>query len=158
MRYFSNAFSLNMLSADTFARTTIEVFDFDRLHEDCHGDNNSTCEFCHDCTPIMYAKAFLKQNHISCIGHEDTASILSALLGTPIPFNRQTVTLAPGDRLLVAQYVGPRLLEGTKALPLGARIKFLVVSLFSKQQLELEARHILGKSKSFKVVEILNAD
>lgn len=39
MRYFSNAFSLNMLSADTFARTTIEVFDFDRLHEDCHGDN-----------------------------------------------------------------------------------------------------------------------
>lgn len=158
MRYFSNAFSLNMLSEDTFARTTIEVFDFDRLHEDCHGDNNSTCEFCHDCTPIAYAKSFLKHNHISCIGHEDTVNILSALLGTTVPFNRQTVMLVPGDELLVAQYVGPRLPEGTKVLPEGARIKFLLVSLFSNEQLELEARHILGKSKSFKVIEILNAD
>ncbi len=153
MHYFSHFFSLNMLSADTFARTTIEVFDFDRLREDCHGDNNSTCEFCHDCTPLMYAKLFLKESYISCVGHEDTANILSTLLETPIPFSRREIFLAPNDELLVAQYIGPRL-PGSKF----ARIKFQKVSIFSKQQLELEARHILRASKSFKVIEILNAD
>jgi hypothetical protein len=155
MRYFSNSFSLNMLSAETFARTTIEVFDFDRLREDCHGPggNNRVCEFCYDCTPIMYAKLFLKENHISCIGHEDTANILSDLLGIPVPFSRREIRLVPGDELLYTQYVGPRL-PGSEF----ARIKFQKISIFSKEQLELEARHILGTSKGFKVIEILNAD
>lgn len=158
MRYFSNAFSLNMLSPETFARAQIEVFDFDRLREACHGENDRVCEFCYDCTPIMYAKLFLKEDHISCIGHEDTASILSAMLDIPIPFNRQSILLVPGDELLVAQYSGPRLPEGTKTLPEGAKIKFQQVRLFTKAQLEIEARHILELNKSFRVVEILNAD
>ena len=35
----------------------------------------------------------------SIVGHEPTAALLSAVLGRPIPFNRETVTLDSGDLL-----------------------------------------------------------
>lgn len=63
-------------------------------------------------------------NFVSIVGHENTAKMLSALLGAEVAFNRQTVTLAPGDGLLVAQYVGPRLPEGATELPIGARVEW----------------------------------
>lgn len=65
----------------------------------------------------------------SAVGHADTAAIVSDQLGVEVPCNRRTVTLGSGDRLLVGQYSGPRLEEGTSTLPEGATIKWLMVSI-----------------------------
>lgn len=64
----------------------------------------------------------------SCVGHADIASVLSKLIGFDVPINRVSVSLKPGDNLVVGQYVGPRLPEGCKELPEGARIEWYVVS------------------------------
>jgi hypothetical protein len=63
----------------------------------------------------------------SCIGHADIATVLSRLIGFDIPVNRVSVSLKPGDVLVVGQYVGPRLPEGCSILPEGARIEWYVV-------------------------------
>lgn len=67
---------------------------------------------------------------ISVVGHADVAEIISAQLGVgvEIPVNRVSVSLRPGDTLVVGQYVGPRLPEGCKELPEGARIEWYMVS------------------------------
>jgi hypothetical protein len=54
--------------------------------------------------------------------------VLSGLIGFEVPINRVSVSLKPGDILVVGQYIGPRLPEGCKALPDGARIEWYVVS------------------------------
>ena len=59
----------------------------------------------------------------SVVGHQTTADILG------IPCNRVTVNLEVGDELLVAQYVGPRLPEGTTVLPEGATFEFYLVTI-----------------------------
>lgn len=64
----------------------------------------------------------------SCIGHADTAAVVSGLVGKTLPAERSTVKLTKGDDLLVAQYSGPRLEEGTTTLPEGATIKWLMVT------------------------------
>ncbi len=66
---------------------------------------------------------------ISCIGHPDTAAVVSAELGRDIPVNRTSVYLRPGDALYVAQLVGGRLPEGATKLPEGFTIKYLKVSI-----------------------------
>jgi hypothetical protein len=63
----------------------------------------------------------------SCVGHADTALLLSALLRTEIPLRRVSTSLQQGDELLVAQYNGPRLPEGATSLPDGARIRWMLV-------------------------------
>ena len=63
----------------------------------------------------------------SCIGHADIAAVLSGLIGFDVPVNRVSVSLKPGDVLVVGQYVGPRLPEGCKELPDGARIEWYIV-------------------------------
>lgn len=64
----------------------------------------------------------------SCVGHADIAAILSGLIGFEVPVNRVSVSLKPGDKLVVGQYVGPRLPEGCKEIPAGSRIEWYVVS------------------------------
>lgn len=59
----------------------------------------------------------------SVIGHEDIANI------TGLPFNRESITLVPGDILLVAQVVGGRLPEGTTKLPEGKRMEYRCVEI-----------------------------
>lgn len=60
----------------------------------------------------------------SAVGHADTAAVLSAILGVPVPVARVTLpTSAEGD-VVVAQYSGSRLPEGATALPPGARLDF----------------------------------
>lgn len=49
---------------------------------------------------------------VSGVGHADTAAVFSSELGLPVECNRMSVTLQPGDRVLVGQYTGPRLPEG----------------------------------------------
>ena len=96
-----NAFSLNMVSGD-FSMSAHEV-----------------------------GVEFVKQQElVSCVGHQETCNVLSALLGREIKFNRATVALKPGDKCLVAQYVGPRLAEGTTVLPEGATISFKLVEIY----------------------------
>lgn len=65
----------------------------------------------------------------SCIGHIDTAAVVSDVLGRKIDANRTNVTLKKGDSMIIAQYVGPRLAEGTTKLPKGAKIEFLFVKV-----------------------------
>lgn len=60
----------------------------------------------------------------SCIGHADTALLVSSLLKEEFPMNRCSTVLEPGDSLLIAQYNGPRLPEGATVLPEGAKIRW----------------------------------
>lgn len=68
-------------------------------------------------------------NGISALGHADTATVVSDILGVEVPCNRMTVTLRPGDRAIVAQYIGPRLMEGATELPANAYIKWVMIEI-----------------------------
>lgn len=65
----------------------------------------------------------------SCVGHADTAALVSALLGTEVPMARVSTSLRPGDKLLIAQYNGPRLPEGATSLPEGASLRWILAAL-----------------------------
>ena len=64
----------------------------------------------------------------SVVGHADTAAVMSAELGFPVGFNRETYKMGGRDWLIVGQYTGPRLPEGATALPPGATIQWWLVS------------------------------
>ena len=49
---------------------------------------------------------------ISAIGHPSTASALSKILGVNVPTNRVSITLQPGDTLIVFQLAVGRLAPG----------------------------------------------
>lgn len=68
-----------------------------------------------------------KGKYESIVGHVDTAALLSAELGVDVPCNRATFVLDHDATLIVGQYKGPRLAEGTKTLPEGAKIEWLAV-------------------------------
>ena len=106
MIFLSNAFSLQMLDSDKAQR--LEV------------------------TPIgkNVVIEILKDNNFkSCIGHADTANVLSEELGFTIEMNRVNVSLTKDDTLIVAQLTGGRLPEGSTTLPDGYQFKFLKVEL-----------------------------
>jgi len=66
---------------------------------------------------------------VSALGHADIAMIVSEALQQPLGVNRVSVFMNdPWDRLLVAQYSGPRLPEGATELPEGARITWKLVT------------------------------
>ena len=65
----------------------------------------------------------------SVIGHADTAKLISSQLGVDLPANRVSVKLELGEQMIVAQYSGPRLPEGTTELPEGARIDYFIVTV-----------------------------
>ena len=110
MIYLSNAFSLSMLgSEDT---------------------KNGVYLYFEEVTPV-FVKTWLEKNEwVSCVGHPDTARLLSGILGIEIPTNRVSVSLNHSDFIFVAQYAGPRLPEGATTLPEGAQIKFVKVGFF----------------------------
>ena len=60
----------------------------------------------------------------SAVGHADTAAVLAALLGVPVPVARVTLPTTTVGDVVVAQYSGPRLPEGATTLPAGARLEF----------------------------------
>ena len=71
---------------------------------------------------------------ISAIGHADTARLVGQALSIELPADRRSVQL--GDEYtLIAQYIGPRLPEGTTELPVGARIEFFAVRLATGEEL-----------------------
>ena len=65
----------------------------------------------------------------SVVGHQDTANVLTTLLGVEVACNRESVKLEDGDVLYVAQVTGGRLPEGATTLPAGFELAFLKVTL-----------------------------
>ena len=67
---------------------------------------------------------------VSCVGHLDTANVVSTLLGgKEVKCNRVSITLNKGDILYVAQVTGGRLPEGATTLPEGFEIVFKRVEI-----------------------------
>lgn len=99
MIYLANAFSLQMLDADS---CTVRV----------------------ETLAPEAVSAALNQGEPwqSVVGHADTAAVFSAALAEDVAHNRANVTLRPGDVLLVGQITGGRLPEGATTLPEGVRI------------------------------------
>lgn len=103
MTYLGNAFSLQMLNTEV--PTGIEV--------------------------VPVSAGDIPTDVVSCVGHQDTAAVLSDMLGFEIPMNRMSVSLTDSDVLYVAQIVGGRLPEGSTSLPEGFSMKFLKVRVAS---------------------------
>ena len=104
MKYFNyigNAFSLQMLDTDIVSVINVTPVDPEDIPEDV----------------------------ISCIGHPDTAAVISSDLNRNIPVNRINIHLQGGDTLYVAQLTGGRLPEGATKLPEGFAIKYMKVSI-----------------------------
>jgi hypothetical protein len=65
----------------------------------------------------------------SAVSHQDTANVLSNILGMNVPMNRINVHLNRGDTLIVAQIMGCRLPEGATTLPEGVNIEFFEINI-----------------------------
>ena len=57
-------------------------------------------------------REMLREGFVSAVGHEGTAKLLSQLLGIPVPVNRVSIWMEPGD-IGVHFYLKKRLPEGT---------------------------------------------
>ena len=66
---------------------------------------------------------------VSIIGHKDTATVVSTILGREVPCNRESVMLSDEDVLYVAQVVGGRLPEEATTIPDGMEIKFYRITV-----------------------------
>lgn len=82
-----------------------------------------------DVTEEALSGAYINKHLESFLGHEDSARIISQQLRKELPVNRTQSTLAKGEQALVAQYIGPRLPEGSTTLPEGAQIKYFLVEV-----------------------------
>ena len=71
----------------------------------------------------------IPEEAVSCIGHPDTAAVVSDILGREVPCNRTNISLSASDVLYVAQLTGGRLPEGTTRLPEGFTITFRRVTV-----------------------------
>ncbi len=88
--YLCNAFSLSMISPLPPEGRTIKVRPL----------------------TLEEVKSLLREGeYISAVGHPATAEVMSALLGVEVPPNRVSITLSPGDRIIVFQLT-IRLAEG----------------------------------------------
>ena len=77
---------------------------------------------------LATAQAFARANSaVSAVGHADTASVFSSILGVPVICNRMSVKLTDKDMALIGQLTGPRLPEGCKTLPDGAVIEWWII-------------------------------
>lgn len=120
--FITNAFSLTMLAGDSLWMDDRLVVR--RLADD---EAKRLLEVCHEAGYRI----------VSGVGHADTANIFSSILGTKVPMNRVSVDLSGLDLLLVGQYSGPRLPEGTTELPKGASIRWFTV----QKNVQAECRH-----------------
>lgn len=53
------------------------------------------------------AKALASEGFVSTVGYEQTAEALSQLIEMPVPVDRRTITMQPGDQALVFRLVFP---------------------------------------------------
>ena len=134
-----NALSLNMYDADSLFPVTekITIEKVKDLLFPVHCDSGE-----YSLSPLSRARLENKpeitqfNNCESCIGHADTANVLSNLLQNEISCNRVTVQLKQNEKCIVAQYIGPRLPEGSLRLPEGSKIEFFLVKMKSRKSFE----------------------
>ncbi len=131
-----NALSLNMYDTSLFpVAEKISCEKAKDLLFPCHYDSGE-----YSLSPLSRARKLENpeisqlNNCESCIGHADTAKVLSSILEMDIPTNRVTVQLRENERCIVAQYIGPRLPEGAISLPEGAEIRFFLVKMEVKEK------------------------
>lgn len=105
MMYLCNAFSLGMVESSW--KGPVHIYPID----------------------VKQALRLLDDGFNSCIGHANTAEILTNLLKVEVAFNRVSVSLKAGDEAIVAQYDGPRLPEGATSLPEGASFRWFLVRM-----------------------------
>ena len=110
MFYLSNAFSINMLP------------------------NHSEMDVSFQRITVGLASALLREAStvVNGIGHSDTDYLVRnelMILDEVGEGNRVNIKLGEKAHLIVAQYSGPRLPEGTTSLPRGAEIKYFLVTL-----------------------------
>lgn len=120
--YIANAFSLSMLSREAQDGTPLG-------YTPTTADAPTTARIprpCYDPKAVIASWEGVAQI-VSAVGHADTATLLGQELEREVPANRVSISLEPGDVLLVGQYVGPRLPEGATTLPEGATIEWWVV-------------------------------
>lgn len=100
----ANAFSLNMLPVNSYNINIKEI-------------------------EVIDAAILLSKNINSYVGHADTAIILSRIFNIDIQANRTSFTFSEtNNKLLVAQYSGPRLPEGTTELPEGSGFRYFLIT------------------------------
>ena len=78
---------------------------------------------------VEYVARKIQTGFESYVGHADLAAVISDAIGIEVPANRSALTLTDDDILIVAQYRGPRLPEGTTKLPADASIEFWRVTI-----------------------------
>ena len=105
--YISNGFSLNMIDPAALAAGVV-------VYAQTVDAGEARCFVGH-------------RRAESIIGHADIAAVVTDDLGVAVAHNRATRTLYDGDSMLVAQYRGPRLPEGTTALPAGTAVEYVKV-------------------------------
>lgn len=92
----------------------VNAFSIQMVSDSAHLSQLRFCE-------VEAPKSF--EGYVSAIGHADTAQVLG------VEMNRVSITLKPGDELLVAQLQGGRLPEGCTTLPEGFSFKYVRVWL-----------------------------
>lgn len=90
-------------------------------------DNGGHVSF--DLVTKIQAKEAVSYGFTSCVGHADTAAVVSDDLGIDANQNRVGIKLQRGDKILVAQLKGGRLPEGATTLPEGFSIEYFLVSV-----------------------------
>ena len=106
MLYICNAFSLQMLNLEKEQNIHLQPLTVEEVKE-----------------------RLKEESFVSAIGHEDTANVLSNMLGVKIEKNRMNLSLTEKDSLIVAQLTGGRLPEGSTTLPEGFEFEFVKVTL-----------------------------
>lgn len=109
--YLTNAFSLNMLPNIDWA-INLEIQKIDKIRA------GEIIEYFNDMNKLTNA-----------IGHADTDTLVRNDLKIDTPFGqRLTVEFKHKDLMIVAQYKGPRLPDGTTVLPDGATIEYFKIN------------------------------
>lgn len=105
MIYLGNAFSLQMMDLTSPHRISVEPITLETV------------------------QSILADGFTSAVGHQDTANVLTNMLGFDVQMNRISISLTADDILIVAQVTGGRLPEGATTLPEGVSIQFVKVQL-----------------------------
>ena len=152
--YLSNAFSLQMVETGE-ARSKKITIDQAKDLVGCQTSDSGWSEG-KDRRRGFRGKSFLPA--ASVIGHADICRVINDILGLQIDglkyeTNRVSVSLMPGDVLVVGQYVGPRLPEGATELPEGAKIQWYRVDIISTETIEDENNRVKRLEKVSRVFE-----
>lgn len=75
------------------------------------------------------ARLLVRNGFISAVGHKQTAALFSHMLQAEVTCHRVDAALAPGSSALLGQYRGPRLAEGTTALPDDAQVRWYCITV-----------------------------